>query len=106
MFLMTAAVFYHQSVKFLDIRYASLPLAQAHPCGFAIDYIQLVLTAAPFFLMANSLRLDSGFPTGMALPQSDWRRQSDQSIVATIALDAKSSDPQEFNMDRNRADWG
>lgn len=57
-FLVTAAVFYHQSVKFLDIRYARLPLAQAHPWGFAMDYIQLVLTAAPFFLMANSLGLD------------------------------------------------
>lgn len=54
-FLVTAAVFYHQSVKFLDIRYAKTPLSEAHPWGFAADYIQLVLTAAPFFLMANSL---------------------------------------------------
>jgi len=54
-FLVTAAVFYHQSVKFLDIRYARQPLSAAHPWGFAADYLQLVLTAAPFFLMANSL---------------------------------------------------
>lgn len=54
-FLVTAAVFYHQSVKFLDIRYARHPLSAAHPWGFAADYLQLVLTAAPFFLMANSL---------------------------------------------------
>lgn len=57
-FLVTAAVFYHQSVKFLDIRYAKAPHSEAHPWGFAWDYIQLVLTAAPFFLMANSLASD------------------------------------------------
>jgi hypothetical protein len=54
-FLVTAAVFYHQSVKFLDIRYARQPLSEAHPWGFAADYLQLVITVAPFFLMANSL---------------------------------------------------
>jgi hypothetical protein len=57
-FLVTAAVFYHQSVKFLDICYAKAPHSEAHPWGFAADYIQLVLTAAPFFLMANSLASD------------------------------------------------
>lgn len=30
-FLVTAAVFYHQSVKFLDIRYAKAPHSEAHP---------------------------------------------------------------------------
>ncbi|QQN65277.1 hypothetical protein JIR23_05625 [Bradyrhizobium diazoefficiens] len=36
-FLITAAVFYHQSVKFLDIRYAKAPHSEAHPWGFAAD---------------------------------------------------------------------
>jgi hypothetical protein len=54
-FCITAGVFYHQSVKFLDVRYAKAPLTEAHPFGFAFDYAILVLTAAPFFLMAHSL---------------------------------------------------
>jgi protein-S-isoprenylcysteine O-methyltransferase Ste14 len=54
-FVITAGVFYHQSVKFLDIRYAKHPLSQVHPLGFAWDYFTLVLTAAPFFFMAHSL---------------------------------------------------
>lgn len=54
-YLVTAGVFYHQSTKFLDIRYAKHPLTEAHPFGFALDYATLVLTAAPFFLMAHSL---------------------------------------------------
>jgi protein-S-isoprenylcysteine O-methyltransferase Ste14 len=52
-FVVTAGVFYHQSTKFLDIRYAKHPWAEAHPLGFALDYLTLVLTAAPFFLMAH-----------------------------------------------------
>lgn len=52
-FVVTAGVFYHQSAKFLDIRYAKHPWAEAHPLGFALDYLTLVLTAAPFFLMAH-----------------------------------------------------
>lgn len=54
-FVITAGVFYHQSAKFLDIRYARHPLALAHPVGFALDYGTLVLTAAPFFFMAQAL---------------------------------------------------
>lgn len=54
-FAVTAAVFYHQSAKFLDIRYARHPVALAHPWGFALDYGTLVLTAAPFFFMAHAL---------------------------------------------------
>lgn len=57
-FVITAAVFYHQSTKFLDIRYAKHPLAEAHPFGFALDYATLVLTAAPFFLMAHAFHPD------------------------------------------------
>jgi hypothetical protein len=53
-FVVTAGVFYHQSTKFLDIRYAKHPLSRAHPLGFALDYITLVLTVAPFFLMAHA----------------------------------------------------
>lgn len=33
-FVVTAGVFYHQSAKFLDIRYAKDPLSEAHPMGF------------------------------------------------------------------------
>jgi magnesium-transporting ATPase (P-type) len=54
-FAATAGVFYHQSAKFLDIRYARHPLSKAHPLGFALDYGTLVLTAAPFFFMAQAL---------------------------------------------------
>ena len=54
-FIVTAGVFYHQSAKFLDIRYAKHPLSRAHPMGFAMDYLTLVLTAAPFFVMAHAL---------------------------------------------------
>lgn len=57
-FIITAGVFYHQSTKFLDIRYAKHPLARAHPYGFALDYATLVLTAAPFFLMAHAFHPD------------------------------------------------
>jgi heme/copper-type cytochrome/quinol oxidase subunit 2 len=55
LFVITAGVFYHQSAKFLDIRYAKHPLAEAHPYGFALDYGVLILTVAPFFLMAHAL---------------------------------------------------
>jgi hypothetical protein len=54
-FVVTAGVFYHQSAKFLDIRYAKHPLSQAHPMGFAADYIILVLTVAPFYFLAHAL---------------------------------------------------
>ncbi|ESW82296.1 hypothetical protein X773_13015 [Mesorhizobium sp. LSJC285A00] len=54
-FAITAGVFYHHSAKFLDIRYARHPLAITHPVGFALDYGTLVLTAAPFFFMAQAL---------------------------------------------------
>src|SRR5207237_867325 len=51
-FLVTASVFFHQGAKYLDIRYARAPLSEAHPFGFAIDYLTIALTMAPFFLMA------------------------------------------------------
>lgn len=54
-FVVTAGVFYHQSAKFLDIRYAKHPLSEAHPMGFATDYLILVLTVAPFYFMAHAL---------------------------------------------------
>jgi uncharacterized membrane protein len=54
-FAITGGVFYHQSTKFLDIRYAKQPLSEAHPLGFAFDYAALAFTVAPFFLMAHFL---------------------------------------------------
>lgn len=35
-FMATAAVFYHQSLKFLDIRYAKEPLSETHLIGFRL----------------------------------------------------------------------
>jgi hypothetical protein len=57
-FVITAGVFYHQSAKFLDIRYAKKPLSIAQPFGFAFDYLMLVLTVAPFYLMASAFHPD------------------------------------------------
>lgn len=51
-FVVTAGVFFHQSAKFLDNRYARHPLSKAHPFGFAWDYFIQVATVAPFFFMA------------------------------------------------------
>jgi hypothetical protein len=71
MFIITAGVFYHQSVKFLDIRYAKRPLSVAGPGGFAFDYLALVLTAAPFYLMAHALSPRSHTKSGIC--GSFWR---------------------------------
>ena len=57
-FVITAGVFYHQSAKFLDIRYAKKPLSIAQPFGSAFDYLMLVLTVAPFYLMASAFHPD------------------------------------------------
>jgi hypothetical protein len=57
-FTVTAAIFYHQGTKFLDHRYASKPWSEAHPFGFALDFITLVLTMVPFYFMAHSLSPD------------------------------------------------
>jgi protein-S-isoprenylcysteine O-methyltransferase Ste14 len=54
-FVVTAGVFYHQAVKFLDNRYARHPIAEVHPLGFAMDYLTLTITMVPFFFMAHSL---------------------------------------------------
>jgi len=51
-FVVTAGVFFHQSAKFLDNRYARHPLSEANWLGFAMDYFTQVGTAAPFFFMA------------------------------------------------------
>lgn len=51
-FIITAGVFFHQSAKYLDNRYARHPLTSARPYGFALDYITQVFTAAPFYFMA------------------------------------------------------
>jgi hypothetical protein len=51
-FVITAGVFYHQSAKYLDNRYARAPSATVGPFGFAGDYIRQVLTAVPFYFMA------------------------------------------------------
>lgn len=54
-FVITAGVFYHQGTKFLDNRYARHPLTEAHPFGFAWDYLTLIITMVPFFFMAHAL---------------------------------------------------
>jgi len=51
-FVITAGVFFHQSAKYLDNRYARHPLTPADPFGFARDYLTQALTVAPFFFMA------------------------------------------------------
>lgn len=45
-FMVTAAVFYHQSLKFLDIRYAKEPLSEAHPIGFRLRASAYALRAS------------------------------------------------------------
>lgn len=50
--MLLVGVFFHQSAKFLDNRYARHPLSKAHPFGFAWDYFIQVATVAPFFFMA------------------------------------------------------
>jgi hypothetical protein len=57
-FTITAGVFFHQSAKFLDIRYARHPLAIARPMRFAFDYFRQVTTVAPFFFMAYAFHPD------------------------------------------------
>lgn len=55
-FMVTAAIFYHQATKFLDHRYARKPLSVATKIGFAWDLFSIILTMVPFYFMANSFR--------------------------------------------------
>ncbi|MCW2249242.1 heme exporter protein D [Azospirillum fermentarium] len=66
-FTATAAIFYHHGAKFLDHRYASKPWSEAHPIGFALDFITLVLTMVPFYFMAHSLRSDITHKVGYTM---------------------------------------
>ena len=54
-FVVTAALFFHQGAKFLDIRYAKEPIATPTPGGFAFDFGVQMLTMVPFYAMAFSL---------------------------------------------------
>ncbi|NDW05871.1 hypothetical protein [Jiella pacifica] len=57
-FAVTAALFFHQGAKFLDIRYAKEPISTPTPAGFAFDFGVQMLTMVPFYAMAFSFGKD------------------------------------------------
>lgn len=51
----TAAIFFHQASRGLDLQYASSPDIVPNPLGFLVDYLVIFLQMVPFVLMAKSL---------------------------------------------------
>ncbi|RUW94399.1 hypothetical protein [Mesorhizobium sp. M7A.F.Ca.US.010.02.1.1] len=51
----TAAIFFHQASRGLDLRYAQNANVVPHRLGFLFDYLVIVLTMGPFALMGKAL---------------------------------------------------
>ncbi|RWP83807.1 MAG: hypothetical protein EOR12_30245 [Mesorhizobium sp.] len=51
----TAAIFFHQASRGLDLRYAQSAKVVPHRLGFLFDYLVIVLTMGPFALMGKAL---------------------------------------------------
>lgn len=61
----TAAIFFHQASRGLDLQYGASPDIKPHRGAFIFDYLVIVLTMVPFALMGKALDVDitekSGF---------------------------------------------